>query len=49
MKKEEVKMVRIYNPFLDAYCKIPLELAEKFLQEAEELKLRIKEAKKNDK
>jgi hypothetical protein len=43
MSKET--MVTIYNPFLDAYCQVPLSLAEKFLGEVEELSKRVDEVK----
>ena len=38
-------MVAIYNPFVDAYCEVPLSLAEKFLAEAGEIGKRVEAAK----
>lgn len=37
-KKEEKEMVSMYDPTVDAYREVPLELAKKFIESAEELK-----------
>lgn len=39
------KKVSIYNPFVDAFCEVPLSQAERFLAGVDELKTRIEEVK----
>jgi hypothetical protein len=39
------KKVSIYNPFVDAFCEVPLSQAEKFLENVEEIEKRVAEAK----
>lgn len=39
------KKVSIYNPFVDAFCEVPLSQAERFLENVEEIKKRVAEAK----
>ena len=44
MAKEE-KMISIYDPSIDAYREVPLELAEKFVESAKEVEKAIKKIK----
>lgn len=44
MAKEKT-MISIYNPSLDAFQEVPLELAEKFVQSAKEVEEAIKKIK----
>jgi len=39
------KKVSIYNPFVNAFCEVPLSQAEKFLENVNEIKKRVDEAK----
>jgi hypothetical protein len=47
MAKE--KMVSIYDPTVNAYREVPLELAEKFVESAKETEKAIKKIKKEEK
>jgi hypothetical protein len=47
-KKEEVK-VSIYDPSIDAFREVPLELAEKFVEEAKKVEKVIEKIKKEQK
>ena len=44
MAKEKI-MVSIYDPSIDAYREVPLELAEKFVESAKEVGKAIKKIK----
>ena len=44
MAKEKI-MISIYDPSIDAYREVPLELAEKFVESAKELERKLKEEK----
>ena len=44
MAKEKI-MVSIYDPGIDAYREVPLELAEKFVESAKEVEKAIKKTK----
>jgi len=37
----ELNMVSIFNPFANAYCQVPLSVAQKFLEGVEEIKQRV--------
>lgn len=39
------KKVSIYNPFVDAFCEVPLSQAERFLAGVDDLKIRVEEVK----
>jgi len=45
MAKEKI-MVSIYDPSVDAYREVPLELAEKFVESVKEMEEAIKKIKK---
>jgi len=44
MAKEKI-MISIYDPSIDAYREVPLELAEKFVESAKEVEKAIKKIK----
>ena len=44
MAKKKI-MVSIYDPSVDAYREVPLELAKKFVESAEEVKKAIEKVK----
>ena len=44
MAKEKI-MVSIYDPSIDAYREVPLELAKKFVESAKEVEKAIKKIK----
>lgn len=39
------KKVSIYNPFVDAFCQVQLSQAEKMIENVEDVKKKIEEAK----
>lgn len=39
------KKVSIYNPFVNAFCEVPLSQAEKMIENVEDVKKKIEEAK----
>lgn len=39
------KKVSIYNPFVNAFCEVPLSQAEMLLENVKEIKKRVDEAK----
>ena len=41
----EEKKVSIYNPFVDAFCEVPLSQAEKLIENVDEIQKRVAEAK----
>jgi hypothetical protein len=43
------KMVSIYDPINDTYREVPLSIAKKAVEKAEETKVRVDQAKKEDK
>ena len=42
---KEKRMISIYDPSVDAYREVPLELAEKFVESAKEVEKAIKKIK----
>jgi len=43
LKSNPEKMVSIYNPFVDAFCEVPVSKAEKLIKSAKEVEQKLKE------
>lgn len=47
--KVKVEKISIFNPFVGAYCEVSIEDAEKFIESANEVEMKIKELKGENK
>ena len=45
---DKEKMVSIYDPFRDAFCKVPLSSAKKLVENIEKIKAAIEKAEQTD-
>ena len=44
IKNKSMDKVSIYNPFLNAFCEVSVEVAKKFVENAKEVEKKIKES-----
>jgi hypothetical protein len=42
---DKEKMISIYNPFIDAFCAVPISIAQKLVDQVEKIKAAIEKAK----
>lgn len=45
---DKEKMVKIYDPFRGAFCKVPIESAKKLVEQVEAIKAAIEKAEQAD-
>jgi hypothetical protein len=44
---DKEKMVKIYDPFRDAFCQVPISQAKKLVEQVEKIKAAIEKAEAN--